>query len=243
MHKGEAELPSLEKGVEIGALRQALPLRRGAPEYLGWFEHPDFGGWMRMRLTVMCENGRLSGHWEFGGRLGPRERVDIEILGDSITIRNVTGRHCTQLLGKAAPNGTLCGEVVEDARGGGSFKLLPLMHGPIMRRLQECYVALLSGSCIDVLVHPPEMELPPECSICLQALAAGDVIVRTSCSSVGHVFHRRCIKDWFKSEYSCPVCRRLLGVVPRYVDKTMLAHVMSNEVSLLSYEMWRAQHP
>lgn len=193
---------------------QALPLPRGAAEYVGWFDHPDFGGCMRITLLVTCADGHWGGTWELGRQPGPRERVEVQLSGDAVTIRNVTGRHCTELQGGAASNGTLSGKVLEDGCGGGRFKLWPRAQEPLARRLQEWYVALCSGTCVDVPAHHPELGLPSECPICLEGLLPGDVIVRTACSEEGHVFHRNCAQRWLKSRPTCPLCRRLLIVAP-----------------------------
>ncbi|PKA51130.1 E3 ubiquitin-protein ligase RING1-like [Apostasia shenzhenica] len=42
------------------------------------------------------------------------------------------------------------------------------------------------------------------CTICLNEFMVGLGVLRTPC---GHVFHGRCISQWFESAGTCPVCR------------------------------------
>lgn len=48
----------------------------------------------------------------------------------------------------------------------------------------------------------------PECSICLAPFGDADEIRLTSCD---HVFHSRCLKNWFKVNHTCPLCRSSLA--------------------------------
>eukprot|EP00928_Gymnodinium_smaydae_P027801 TRINITY_DN21381_c0_g2_i1.p1 TRINITY_DN21381_c0_g2~~TRINITY_DN21381_c0_g2_i1.p1 ORF type:complete len:329 (-),score=39.66 TRINITY_DN21381_c0_g2_i1:198-1184(-) len=43
-----------------------------------------------------------------------------------------------------------------------------------------------------------------ECSICMQEFDSVTPIRRTTC---GHCFHEECLKNWFKTGRTCPVCR------------------------------------
>lgn len=208
---------------ECCAQRRALPVRRGAPAYVGWYEHPDFGR-MRLRLAVECVDGQWGGEWEFGGHPGPRERVLIDLPDDrSLTIRGSTGRQRTELRGHVAVNGSLAGEVVHEGVGGGRFKLWPMEREQAAQRVQGWYVALCSGRCVDVPIHESTKDLPPECSICLQGFIPGDLISRTPCSRTGHVFHSGCAQEWLKLHSTCPLCRSpLLWSASKDADRRLL---------------------
>lgn len=43
-----------------------------------------------------------------------------------------------------------------------------------------------------------------ECIICLEKYNINDKIVRLNCN---HVYHKNCIKLWFKKKKTCPICR------------------------------------
>ncbi|KAK9735230.1 hypothetical protein RND81_04G192200 [Saponaria officinalis] len=43
-----------------------------------------------------------------------------------------------------------------------------------------------------------------DCAICYQSDNDDDFIVKLQCA---HVFHQRCISEWFKLNLSCPLCR------------------------------------
>lgn len=44
-----------------------------------------------------------------------------------------------------------------------------------------------------------------ECEqICMMEYKDGEVIVATPCE---HVFHKRCLQEWFQLSRTCPVCR------------------------------------
>lgn len=50
-----------------------------------------------------------------------------------------------------------------------------------------------------------------ECVVCLSELADGDKArVLPSCN---HCFHTDCIESWFQSHSTCPVCRKIVGMV------------------------------
>jgi hypothetical protein len=119
-----------------------------------------------------------------------------------VTLRSAGQKESTVFLGNVARNGTIVGEVVSNGVGNGHFKLYPEQVG---------HGGDLTAS--EALVAPdPKLaaDLPSECSICLQHFSAGELILRTSCSGKGHVFHKCCLEQWSRSHSSCPLCRQSL---------------------------------
>lgn len=51
---------------------------------------------------------------------------------------------------------------------------------------------------------PTESEQECACSICIEQFEPGSSIVQLECS---HTFHAACIRRWFSSNTTCPVCR------------------------------------
>ena len=45
-----------------------------------------------------------------------------------------------------------------------------------------------------------------ECIICTEEICSDDLIIKLKCK---HYFHNKCIKEWFRSKYSCPICRSI----------------------------------
>jgi hypothetical protein len=43
-----------------------------------------------------------------------------------------------------------------------------------------------------------------DCSICLRKLKKKELCMHLNCS---HIFHSKCILDWFEINIECPVCR------------------------------------
>lgn len=221
-----------------------LPLPCGKPNYLGFIEHENFGGRLRVRLSVTQVEGLWHGVWELGGPQGLREMVQVQLLGDMrVSISTVSGRETTLLHGEAGSNGVLRGEVVHEDTGGGIFKLWPTEQQRFAKRLQEWYVALRSGPCVELVPHKPGAPLPAECSVCLEKFGRGDVIVRTCCSEEGHVFHRGCLYNWLQSSRSCPLCRRTLVPTADQWEAVVMVDDVYEMSSYLSYNMWRATQP
>ena len=56
------------------------------------------------------------------------------------------------------------------------------------------------------LADVPVADLPTDdaCSVCLDSFTGGGGVKRTPC---GHLFHEKCLENWFKVATSCPVCR------------------------------------
>lgn len=46
--------------------------------------------------------------------------------------------------------------------------------------------------------------VPNDCSICLNSIAADEMIYDIPC---GHVFHKSCLGKWLDRQTSCPLCR------------------------------------
>ena len=70
-----------------------------------------------------------------------------------------------------------------------------------------------SGVGADILSLMPEStvtdvrKLPEEkrnCVICMTQYEKGDKILTIPCC---HLYHMECIKDWFKSKNTCPICK------------------------------------
>jgi len=194
---------------------QALPVRRGAPAYFGWYEHPAFGR-IRARLVVSCIDGQWSGEWEFSGQSGPCRRVMIDPHdGRCVSMKSVAEQQVTELLGRVAKNGTLIGEVIHDGVGDGYFKLSPMEEQQQQQQQkgmqpQPGQVALCNGKFAEASSSEGASDLPPECAICLQHFSAGELISRTACSKRGHVFHTCCVQEWLRSQATCPLCRQSL---------------------------------
>lgn len=196
----------------------ALPLPSGASEYLGWFEHCDLGGCMRLRLRVTHaadENGVWGGVLICGSKLGYCSHVTITIedQGMGMSSRTMSGRQEIELSGKHLRRGVMLGDVTVDGTPGGRFRLWPAE--PRVAQLQEWFVALVSGNCMDLVERSVDPEAPSECAICLECFAPGDVLVRTMCTSQGHLFHRKCIAEWLRSKVTCPLCRHPLAEADR----------------------------
>jgi len=80
------------------------------------------------------------------------------------------------------------------------------------------------GSTLDILglEQVPYKELVPaykqiksnddmlsqECSVCMQTYKFREYKRKLKCD---HVFHKRCIDKWLKSNLSCPICRKDIG--------------------------------
>lgn len=45
-----------------------------------------------------------------------------------------------------------------------------------------------------------------QCLICLESLNSN----KTETFPCNHTFHRNCLEEWFKTERTCPLCRKLL---------------------------------
>jgi hypothetical protein len=48
-----------------------------------------------------------------------------------------------------------------------------------------------------------------ECTICMEAFAAGDKVSWSPSTTCNHVFHYKCISEWLKSHKECPYCRQV----------------------------------
>jgi hypothetical protein len=59
------------------------------------------------------------------------------------------------------------------------------------------------------------IELPKECSICLDVYNSGDKIAMPLSLSCNHAFHDECITLWLLQHDHCPLCRtKLLAISP-----------------------------
>ena len=55
---------------------------------------------------------------------------------------------------------------------------------------------------IDYIIVKKDFE-NNECIICLDDMKIGDNIKILKC---GHIYHYKCINDWFKVKKECPIC-------------------------------------
>jgi hypothetical protein len=53
-------------------------------------------------------------------------------------------------------------------------------------------------------INSGEQLINQNCSICIDKFLLGEYKRELKCS---HVFHKKCIDKWTKSEFSCPTCR------------------------------------
>ena len=56
-------------------------------------------------------------------------------------------------------------------------------------------------------VEKADSEHCTDCYICLSEIEKGQEIIILKCSNL-HYFHSKCIKQWLRQSYSCPLCRR-----------------------------------
>ena len=54
------------------------------------------------------------------------------------------------------------------------------------------------------------------CPICLEEFKDNESVIELPCK---HVFHKPCIKQWFKNNYSCPTCRKKIEI-PNDINNT-----------------------
>ena len=50
----------------------------------------------------------------------------------------------------------------------------------------------------------------PECIICLEEYNNRDNIIKLEC---GHIYHKKCVEDWFKINSNCPNCRNSIHII------------------------------
>lgn len=208
-----------------------LPVPRGAAEYTGWFQHPSLGARMTLQLSVMCDDGQWIG--EGIGAGSQRQRLSIDVMeSGKVVIRNVEGRHVTELSGHVTQGGILRGTACQDGVPGGTFRLWPMRSGRSFNiKLQRLYVALRSGPCWHVPACKPTQDLPSECAICLEGFAPEDMICRTRCAGGCHVFHRTCIQQWLESHETCPLCRHVLHKGAKGSGSRLRGLIMTDHVA------------
>ncbi|KAM1158965.1 hypothetical protein ACFX19_032756 [Malus domestica] len=61
--------------------------------------------------------------------------------------------------------------------------------------------ALDAFKITDGVNHVTNAEL---CVVCLEKILSGEEVTPLPCS---HMFHAKCVVQWFKSGHTCPVCR------------------------------------
>ena len=54
------------------------------------------------------------------------------------------------------------------------------------------------------------------CPICYEELRHFEKVCELPCK---HLFHDKCIREWFKRESNCPMCRKVLGENPNMPDE------------------------
>ena len=50
----------------------------------------------------------------------------------------------------------------------------------------------------------PSKKRPTDCSICYEVFNKDEEVIKLDCR---HVFHEKCLLDWFKHNRTCPMCR------------------------------------
>ncbi len=63
-----------------------------------------------------------------------------------------------------------------------------------------------------------------DCPICLESLKDEDVYI----SKCNHVFHNKCIDQWFNKDNRCPICRtklRLPIITVQFCDQHTLSNI------------------
>lgn len=89
----------------------------------------------------------------------------------------------------------------------------PITHHlrPPLRRVSVGPTSLVQKLVFEGFIGGEELEKVTmgegPCSICLQDLLFVGVPTRMPCS---HVFHARCLLEWFVRKTTCPMCRRLV---------------------------------
>ena len=64
------------------------------------------------------------------------------------------------------------------------------------------------------------------CTICLDEFQNNDSIVRLRCFG-NHIFHKSCIRDWFREQFKCPVCNYNLT----YINTTNTTTTNNNNIN------------
>ncbi len=66
-----------------------------------------------------------------------------------------------------------------------------------------------------------------ECLICRDNLNNGEEIMYLPCT---HVFHKKCIKEWFKKSSTCPYCRGISAADPDLEQYNVRRHVRNSNI-------------
>jgi len=63
----------------------------------------------------------------------------------------------------------------------------------------------LGNQFISYKMNKRDERLECECVICLEDIKYNDNVILTECF---HMYHEKCIRDWFKISNICPICDR-----------------------------------
>ncbi|UKJ89181.1 hypothetical protein MACJ_002429 [Theileria orientalis] len=80
-------------------------------------------------------------------------------------------------------------------------------NGPIVYRNTDCSKSdhTISGA----ILTPSSIAKREFCTVCCETISP-DSVINTKRLTCGHVFHKKCVLSWLKSNKSCPNCRRVL---------------------------------
>ena len=79
-----------------------------------------------------------------------------------------------------------------------------------------------------------------DCAICPDKLNNGEEIMYLPCA---HVFHKKCIKEWFKRSNTCPCCREISAAVPELKQYNVRRYVRNSNILIrnICYEICTAK--
>jgi hypothetical protein len=80
--------------------------------------------------------------------------------------------------------------------------LLTQINQPRQNPVQEDILESLPEMTIDDINKLPQEK--QDCVICMCKYEKGEKAIIVPCT---HIFHTTCIKDWFKTQNSCPICK------------------------------------
>ena len=66
------------------------------------------------------------------------------------------------------------------------------------------------------------------CSICLDEYTDDDKIIKLTCN---HIYHKGCIKEWFKVNKNCPNCRK--NIISHKNTKKLLVASSVDQIEII----------
>lgn len=67
---------------------------------------------------------------------------------------------------------------------------------------KECNDSVIDFS--DIIIYDPEKIQDSECSICMENYDEKSSVIKIPCN---HMYHEKCILQWFENNKTCPLCR------------------------------------